>query len=202
MYVTLKVNSPVRNVAFQIGKRAAKAVGRVSAIAVGYSHVGPVEPNAVSNFVHTKTPFGRGYDYEIGSFDLKVKGYLVSSALGNKDMMSAVQKHAPDSNIVDMDKLNNIINDPEFKAKIRANTSSLEKAFLGIPLLEISLLPTVPTNPEGFNVSDLNSLESGDDNDMEESSTTVIKKLPIKRHSSEPLPRKSNRPVIQRYNTR
>ena len=199
VYVTLKANSSVKNVVFQIGKHAVKAVGASSEIAVGYSYA-PVEPNVVSNFVHTETPFGRGYDYEIGSFGLKTKGDLVSGALGNKDMMSAAQKHAPDSNIIDINKLNNIINDPEFKSKIRVNTTSFEKAFLGIPLIDI---PSLPINPEGSDVSDLNSLEGDDNNnDTEESSTPVIKKSPIRRHHSEPLPRKSNKPVIQRRNTR
>ena len=198
VYPTVKANSPVKNVVFQIGKHAVKAVGASSAIAVGYSYA-PVEPNVVSNFVHTKTLFGRGYDYEIGSFGLKTKGDLVSGALGHKDMMSAAQKHAPDSNIIDINKLNNIINDPEFKSKIHINTTSLEKAFLGIPLIDISSLPT---NPEGSDVSNLNSLEGDNNNDTEESSTPVIKKSPIRRHHSEPLPRKSNRPVIQRRNMR
>ena len=114
VYVTLKANSPMKNVVFQIVKHAVKAVG--------YSYDAPVKPNVVSNFVHTKTPFGRGYNYEIGSFDLKTKGDLISGALGNKDMMSAAQKHAPDLNIIDINKLNNIINDSEFKSKIRKYT--------------------------------------------------------------------------------
>ena len=202
VYVTLKANSPVRNVVFQIGKHAVKAVGASSAIAVGYSYA-PVEPNVVSNFVHTETPFGRGYDYETGSFGLKAKGDLVSGALGNKDMLSAVQKHAPDSNIIDINKLNNIINDPEFKSKIRVNTTTFEKGFIGLPLIDI---PSFPTNPESSDVSDLNSLEHDDNNndtETEESSTPVIKKSsPIRKHYSEPLPRKSNGPVIQRRNTR
>ena len=43
---------------------------------------------------------------EIGSFGLKTKGYLVSGALVNKDMMSVAQKHASDLNIIDINKLN------------------------------------------------------------------------------------------------
>lgn len=44
-------------------------------------------------------------------------------------MIRAVQKQVPDSNIVDMDKLKNIVNDPEFKSKICANTTFVEKGF-------------------------------------------------------------------------
>lgn len=95
----------------------------------------------------------------------KIKGCLVSGALGNKHMMSAVKTHAPDSNIMDINKLNDIINDPEFKSKIRVNTTISEKGFLGIPLSDIPLLLT---NLEGSNVLDLNSLE-GDDNNNKRS---------------------------------
>jgi len=137
VYVTLKADSHVENVVFQIGTHAVKAINISSAIAVGCSYA-PGEPNVVSNFVHTKTPFGRGYDYEIGNFDLKTKGDLISSILGNPDMISAVQKHAPDSNIIDINKFNNMINDPEFKSKIRRNTSFPEKAFLNILLVDIT----------------------------------------------------------------
>jgi hypothetical protein len=201
IYVTLKANSPVRNVLFQIGKHTVKALGASSAVAVGYSHA-PVEPNFVSNFVHTRTPFGRGYDYEIGSLGLKAKGDLVSGALGSKDMISAAQKHASDSNIIDINKLNNIVNDPEFKPKIRANTTIVEKVFIGIPLIETPHI----SNPVGSDVSDSNSLEdlsetNGDDNNTDESTTPVIQESPIKRHSSEPLPQRGNRPTIQRRNT-
>ena len=66
------------------------------ALAVGYSHAS-VEPNSVSNFVHTKTPFGRGYDYEIGSLNLKTKGDIISGALRREDMLSTVEKYASDS---------------------------------------------------------------------------------------------------------
>lgn len=202
----------MRNVAFQVGKHIVKAVGVSTAISVGYSHA-PVEPNAVSNFVHTQTPFGRGYDYEMGSFTLKAKGDLVSSVLGNKDMVSAVQKHAPDSTIIDLNKLNDIINDSEFKSKIRENTTIVEKTFLGVPLFDTLSTPPLLTNQEGLGISDLTSTEeSYNDKDMEEidlndrhtegSITPVAKESPIRRHNSEPLLRKSNKPNIRPRRTR
>ena len=149
IYVTLKANSPIENVAFQIGKYTAKAVGTLSAVALGYSYA-PVEPNVVSNFVHTKTPFGRGYDYEIGSHSLKIKGDIVSGALGHKDMVSAAQKHASDSNIININKLNNIINDSEFKSKICANTTFPEKTFIGFSLFDSFLSPANLDNDSEF----------------------------------------------------
>ena len=59
----------------------------------------------------------------------------------------------------------------------------------------------------GSDVSGSNNLEgfsetNDDDNSTDESITPVIKESPIKRHHSEPLPRRSNRPAIQRRNMR
>ena len=70
--------------------------------------------------------------------------------------MIVAQKHASDSSIIDINKLNNIVNDPEFKFKIRANTTIGEKAFLGIPLIGI---PSLLRNSGGSDVSNSNSLE-------------------------------------------
>ena len=202
VYVTLNANNPVTNVAFQIGKNAVKVIGLGSTVAYAYSHVVLMEPDVVTNFVHAKSPFGRGYDYEIGDYVLKSKGGLVASALGREDMLSAVQKHAPNSNIIDLNTLKNIISDPEFQSKIRVQTSLVEKAFIGIPLFDIPSLPT-PTNLESPDVLDLNNLTSdGSNSDTEESVTPVVKKKSIiKRHHSQPLSRKSSEPVIQRRNT-
>lgn len=123
----------------------------------------------------------------------------MSGALGNKDMMSAAQKHAPDLSIIDTEKLNNIINDPEFKSKIRANNTSFEKTVIGIPLFEI---PSLPSNPEGSNILEGFSETSGDNDSTDENNTPVIKKSSIRKHNSGPLPRKINKSGIQRRNTR
>ena len=200
IYVIFKANSPIKYALYQVAKHTARAVGSSGVLAVGYSYA-PVEPTRVSNFVHTKTPFGRGYDYEIGSFGLKFKGDLVAGYLGKEDMISAVEKHAPDSRIIDIGKLNDIITDPEYNAKIRANTTISEKVMLGIPLIDLS----INLNSEGSaeiseNTNDLP--ETNDDNtDYKSTTTPVIKKSPIRKHHSEPLPRRSNRPVIKRRNT-
>lgn len=72
IYIILKANSPVRNIYYEITKQVLKTTGSALVIGVGYSHA-IIEPNGFSNFVHTKTPFGRGYDSEIGSVSLKVQ---------------------------------------------------------------------------------------------------------------------------------
>jgi len=51
-----------------------------------------------------------------------------------------------------------------------------------------------------LNANSLESFYETDDDDI--STTPVIKESPIKRRHSEPLPRRSNRPAIQRRNTR
>lgn len=189
----------MRYIAYQIVKHTAKAVGASGALAVGFSYA-PVEPNFVSNFVRTKTPFRCGYDYEIGSLNIRAKGDLISGALGNEDMVSAVAKHAPDLHIVDINKLNEIITDPEYKSKIRANITISEKVLLGIPLIDLPINFTnnegsaIPNSQEGFS-------ETSDDS-TDESTTPTIKKSPIKRRHSESLPRRSKKPVIARRNTR
>jgi len=200
VYVTLKAKSPVRHIVLQIAKNTVKVAVSTTVMGVGYAHA-PVEPNVVSNLVHTKTPFGRGFDYEIGSLGLKAKGDIVSCSLGNEDMMDAVQKHSPDNKIIDINKLNNIINDPEYNPKIRGNTTIIEKSLLGMPVIKIPFL--LPTSAENPVIQDLNVLESSDiDNDEEEHDTPVIKRSSIRRINSEPLLRKTNKSVIQRRNTR
>jgi len=190
----------VRNFAYQFAKHTAKTIGVSSAFAVGYSHA-PVEPNFVSNFVHTQTPFGRGYDYEIGSLNLRAKGDFISSALGRENMVSAVEKHASDSNIVDQNVLNRIINDPEYKFKIRANTTIGEKVFLGIPLVD---LPTDSTDNGGSAIpNNQDRFSETSEESAGESTTFDSKKSVIKKHRSEPLPRRGNKPVnTPRRNTR
>jgi hypothetical protein len=205
VYVCFKANSPIQNKIFVIVQQSVRVVIGSSVLAVGFSYSPIMESNVVSNFVHTKTPLGRGYDYTTGSLNLRIKGDLVSGALG-KDMMNAVRKHASDSNIIDTDKLNNIINDPEFKSKIRLNTSMWEKAFLKIPLLDFSIFSPNETSlppsslPTTSEFSDSDSLKD-DNNNMKENNTPDIKKLPLKKHHSEPLPQKDNKSIIQRRNT-
>ncbi len=138
IYVIFKANHPLKYKFFKVGQKVLKIAGASSVMAVGYSQIPVKATDSITNFVHTKTPFGRGYDYEIGSYDVVVKGDMISSFLGPEDMVRAVEKHAPDSHIIDINKLSNIINDPEFKSKIRKNTTFAEKAALGIPLFDIS----------------------------------------------------------------
>ncbi len=51
-------------------------------------------------------------------------------------------------------KLNSIVNNPEFKPKVFTNTTSFEKIFLSIGLIDF---PPLPSNPEYSDVPDPDS---------------------------------------------
>jgi hypothetical protein len=138
IYIIYKANSPVQNVFYQVVKQTLKVTTSATVLGVGYAHAF-VEPNEVSNFVHTKTPFGRGWDSEIGSGTLKLKSDQVAGALGRDDMNLAVNKHTKDK-IITSDCLNKIINDPFFKEKLADKLTVPEKLNVGVSLG----LPDIP----------------------------------------------------------
>lgn len=99
-----------------------------------------VEYVTVQIFLDTQTLFGRKYDFEIGSFNLKAKGDIVSGVLGIHDMNLAVEKYALDSRIFNAELLHKIMIDPEFKSKICVNTTMFEKAITEMPLVNLTTL--------------------------------------------------------------
>nr|YP_010133790.1 hypothetical protein KYU99_mgp06 [Nitzschia supralitorea]QWM93280.1 hypothetical protein [Nitzschia supralitorea] len=136
-YVIYNANHPIRDKFIQGTKHLAKATAAVSTVAVGYSYA-PLEPTELSNFVHTKTPLGRGWDYEPGSMLTKVQGDIVSSKLGKDIMLEAVNIHAEDSKIINAHTLKKITNDPTFSSKLRNACSFSEARVIGLPLIDIT----------------------------------------------------------------
>jgi hypothetical protein len=59
LYIIQKANHPIINKYFQGFKQIVKVLGSTSAATAAYSYA-PVEPSAVTNYLHTKTPLGRG----------------------------------------------------------------------------------------------------------------------------------------------
>lgn len=96
----------------------------------------------VSNLVHTKTPFGRGWDTEIGCATLKLQADQVTGALGREDMSLAVDKYT-DNKIITLEDLQKIISDPDFKEKLEAKLTVPQKSLVGVPL-GIADLPNLP----------------------------------------------------------
>lgn len=137
LYVIYKANSPIDNRLLQVAKHGAKVAGAIAVGSVGYSHA-PIEPNAISNFVHTKTLLGRGYDYEIGSLTGKLKGDVISNGLGRKTMLEAVDKYAPDSKILDSIALNNIVADGDYSKKLREQLNFAESRVIGLLLVDLN----------------------------------------------------------------
>ena len=133
--VIYKANSPIDSPLLQFAKHGVRVIGALSVGSVGYSYA-PTESNAISNFVHTKTPLGRGYDYESGSLDGRFKGDVISHGLGKKTMLEAVNKYVPDSKILDSTDLNSIVTDEDYSKKLRARLSFGESRFVGLPLIE------------------------------------------------------------------
>ena len=156
LYVIYKANSPIHDRLFQVAKHGVRAIGAVSVGSVGYSYA-PVEPNVISNFVHTKTPLGRGYDYEIGSLTGKLKGDVISSGLGRKTMLEAVNKYVPDSKILDSVALNSIVADGNYSGKLREQLNFAESRVIGLPLVDLNA-PVLSTKPA--NLSNLEAVGS------------------------------------------
>lgn len=151
LYVIYKANSPMDNPLLQVAKHGVRAIGALTVGSVGYSQA-PTEPNAISNFVHTKTPLGRGYDYEIGSLAGKFKGDIISNGLGRKTMLEAVNKYVQDSKILDSMALNSIVADEDYSTKLRAQLSFAESRVVGLPLVDLNTSSIKSTNLSNLEV--------------------------------------------------
>lgn len=143
-YVIRNANNPIKDKVVQGVKQVLKATASVTTAAVGYSYA-PLEPTTVSNFVHTQTPLGRGWDYEPGSMATKIQGDFVSSKLGKDTMLEAVNTHADDSKILNSHTLKKITNDPTFSSKLRNACSFSEARLIGVPLIDTTLVKDTPS---------------------------------------------------------
>ena len=132
VYVIYAENSTIKYRFIQLVKHGVKAVGVTTVGSVIYSYL-PTEATTISNFVHTKTPFGRGYDYEISSLTSKIKGDIIATGLGKETMLEAVNKHAPNSKILNSETLEAIMNDKNYSTKLKKNLNFLESLFVKLP---------------------------------------------------------------------
>ena len=125
-YVIFKANSPLKHRVSKVAVQGLQVVSGLTVLTVGYIY-SPTEPNFASHFMHTKTPLGRGYDYDLGSISNRFKGDIISGGLGRKIMLEAVEKYAPDSKILSPNILTNILNDKEYAKQLSKNLSLAEK---------------------------------------------------------------------------
>jgi hypothetical protein len=92
-----------------------------SAIAAGGTVVaGAPEPSAGSNFVHTRTPFGRGWDSEPGDMFTKKDFMKLQQYTGNKLLVDKLDELNTGTNkrLVSRDAYQRLLQDPEVRNKI------------------------------------------------------------------------------------
>lgn len=85
---------------------------------------------------------GRGYDYEPGSLFTKFQDDIVSSKLGKKSMLEAVDTHAGNSKIITANTLKNIMDDPNYSSKLRNACTFGEARTIKLTLVILKFSPS------------------------------------------------------------
>ena len=103
-----------------------------------------VPANEYSNFVHTQTPFGKGYDVEIGSALLKAQADLLQSKVGFDQMLRKVNQYAAETYaafggragpIITPQVLRDMLVDPEIREVVDRTATYIERQAFGISLV-------------------------------------------------------------------
>lgn len=125
VYVILYANSPIQNPWITFAKRVVPPAIGGSIFGVGVAAAiaeAPVAPTPFSNTFHTKTPFGRGNDCEVGDIVTKGKAALLQSKFGLSVMNEKVVEHCPSPNmfggIITPDVYAAMLKDPEVRSII------------------------------------------------------------------------------------
>ena len=158
IYVIQKANAPI-NPEWKYVLLAERFVKGIvvcgSAITTGVTVVaGAPEPSTGSNFIHTRTPFGRGWDSELGDMFTKTNLMKLQQYTGNKFLVDKLDElnSGTNSRLVSRDVYQRIIQDTEVRNKIlnSPNVTDEELYLIGIKSL-----------PEAINSTTRKSLESG-----------------------------------------
>lgn len=104
----------------------------------------PAEPTHISQYFHTKTNLGRGYDFEIGCLQGRLKGDVLASGLGRDKMLEAVAKYAGLSKIVTPAIMTQIMKDPKYLKILHKQLTFAERIYIGLPYLPL------PSNSVAF----------------------------------------------------
>ena len=159
IYVIQKANSPIDSNwrYFMMAGRiigATTAIGSSTAVA-GTVIAGAPEPSAGSNFIHTKTPFGRGWDSEAGDIYTKKDFMKLQQFTGNQLLLDKLNELNPedDKGIVTRETYQKLLEDPEIRNKIKNahNISDEELYQMGLKTLpELAGLTTKQSVKLGF----------------------------------------------------
>jgi len=98
----------------------------VSAIAAAVTVVaGAPEPSPASNFIHTKTPVGRGWDLEPGDIYTKKDFMKLQQFTGNQLLLDKLSELNTGENkgIVTRDIYQKLLEDPEIRDKVKNATN-------------------------------------------------------------------------------
>lgn len=121
---------------------AAKFAGAAGAITVGTTIAteAPVASNRFSQFVHTKTPLGKGWDTELGDFHGKVSATKLQNLVGQDKFSELVGKFLKDG-IVSRKVIDTMIDDDAETNKIvNEKANLLERQMLGLPIFKNTAL--------------------------------------------------------------
>lgn len=140
LYVIRYANSPI-NKYWKPIMSAVKITGAVGAATVGVTIAAeaPVAPNKFSQYVHTKTYLGRGWDAELGDFHGKVAATKLQNLVGQDKFSELVGKFSKDG-IVSRETIETMLNDAETKKTVNEKATFLERQMLGLPILNIQPL--------------------------------------------------------------
>lgn len=200
MIIITYANPPVRNKAFQIVKHTLVAGTVVIPVSYGIAY-SPIEPNPISNYVHTKLPGGRGYDFEVGDLASKIKGHTLASHLGKEKMLEAVAEHGPSSKILKREHIVQVVTDPKYRDVICKDASLVERTLLGVPFsLSYAMKKSIDSafNNTSQSSADESSQKSYSQNHEKEDNneeTTFEKSSNFEKFKTDPLkkaPKKTN----------
>ena len=143
IYVIQKANTPIdRNWKYLM--MAGRIIGGTTLVGSGTAVAGTVvagapEPSVGSNFIHTKTPFGRGWDSEPGDIYTKNAFMKLQQFTGNQLLLDKLSEFSAGENkgIVTRDIYQKLLEDPEIKNKIKnaSNITDEELYQMGIKTL-------------------------------------------------------------------
>ena len=134
LYVIKNANHPIDH-AWKPLLAASKVLG-VAGLAIGTGVTlaeAPTAPTVFSQAVHTKTPFGRGYDCELGDLHGKAAATKCQQLVGRDKFMEVVKKYSNDV-IVSQSILEKVIQDPQIEGILLEKASILDRQLLGLPL--------------------------------------------------------------------